>query len=271
MNNYEKYLILSDLDGTLINSQQKISKENLEAIRYFTERGGRFAVATGRALQNIRPLIKGLVLNGPNILYNGAAVYDFNHEEILQAEFLDKHLLKDYIIFCMKAFPNMVIEIFTPEIIYIITPETNKDPFIEYEKQFFKWTTLEETLKNDWFKVLFYDKHDSLLKAKDCLKDFSLEDNIDTVFTNEFYLEILKKEVSKGAAIRGLMHLPHFRDKLVIAVGDYDNDMEMIKFADIGIAVDNATDSLKQAADRITVNNNENALHDIIYNIIPSL
>ncbi len=271
MYNYDKYLVISDLDGTLINSKGVVSPENLKAIEYFTEQGGRFAIATGRSIQNVRPYIKNLVLNGPNILYNGAAVYDFRHEKILQPEFLEKELLKDYIIFCMKTFSKMAVEIFTPETMYMITPEANEDPFVQYEKQVFERSVLEEVIKTDWFKVLFYDSHANLMKAKGFIKDFGLGEKIESVFTNEFYLEILKKEVSKGTAIKSLMHLPHFRDKFVIAVGDYDNDIEMIEFAHLGIAVDNATEAVKHSAGRLTVNNDSDALYDIIYNIIPSL
>uniref|UniRef100_UPI001C556D97 HAD family hydrolase n=1 Tax=Klebsiella pneumoniae TaxID=573 RepID=UPI001C556D97 len=60
---YDNFLLISDLDGTLINSKQEISKENLEAVKYFIENGGIFSVATGRTTQNIRLHIKELPIN----------------------------------------------------------------------------------------------------------------------------------------------------------------------------------------------------------------
>lgn len=271
MNEYSNYLIISDLDGTLINSQNEISQKNLAAIDYFTSRGGRFAIATGRTVQTVRPFIKGLNLNGPCILYNGAAVYDFHSESILGAEFLKKELLEAYINYCLNTFKNMVVEIFTTEGMYIVSPENNVDEYVMREKQKHERVGLEETLKRDWFKLMLYDKHDTLLEARKVFYEFDLQKNFSDFFSHEFYFEMLNKGISKGSALQSLRELEHFREKTIIAVGDYDNDIEMVKFADVGIAVENAREGVKAAADRVTVNNDSDALHDIIHNIIPHL
>lgn len=270
MTDYSNYLIVSDLDGTLINSSHYIPEKNLDAIKYFIERGGRFSIASGRTIQNIRPFIKNLELNGPCILYNGAGVYDFKHEKLLQAEFLEKFNFKDYISYCMENYPNMVVQIFTPESMYITTPEENVDPYVERENQEFIRASLDEVIQHEWFKVMMYDSHETLLKAQAALKLFGMEDKVDSVFSLEFYLELLSKNVSKGWALNSIRHLEHFKDKYIIAVGDYDNDIEMIKLADLGLAVENASERVKKAADMKTVSNDEGVLADIIYNIIPN-
>ncbi|HEY5585525.1 MAG TPA: Cof-type HAD-IIB family hydrolase [Ruminiclostridium sp.] len=271
MNSYKKYLIISDLDGTLINSQHVISQNNLDAIEYFIKCGGTFAVATGRTIHNIRLHIKNLMLNGPCILYNGSALYDFEKEKFLNTEYLERYLLNEYIAYCMRTFKNMVVEIFTLEMMYIITPDENVDPYILLEKQVFERSTLDEVSKIKWIKVLLSDTPENLHKASRALADFGLVTQLNSVFSHKYYLELLKKDVSKGFGLKILKQLPEYRDKIVIAVGDYDNDIEMIKAADVGIAMDNARDCVKQVADKITVNNDQDALHDIIYNIIPSL
>lgn len=271
MNDYSKYLIISDLDGTLINSQHVISKQNLAAINYFTQQGGRFAIATGRTIQNIRPFIKNLELNGPCILYNGAAVYDFHSERILGAEYLEKELLVDYINYCLDTFDQMVVEIFTPEGMYTVSPESNVDEYVLREEQPFISSELNEMLKNNWFKLILNDKRDKLLEARRALEKFGLSVSFDNVFSFEFYLEILKKGISKGSALHSMRKLEHFRDKTIIAVGDYDNDIEMIKLADVGIAVENASEDVKMAADMITVSNDCHAIYEIIHKIIPGL
>ncbi|WP_024834218.1 Cof-type HAD-IIB family hydrolase [Ruminiclostridium josui] len=271
MFNYNKYLIISDLDGTLINSKHFISKENLDAISHFTKNGGSFAVATGRTKDNIRPYIKNLVLNGPCILYNGGGIFSFQEERFLATEILDRSAVEEYIIFCMDNYKNMAVEIFTPEMMYIITPDHILDPYVESEKQVFSRTTLEEVMKMDWIKVLLYDSPETLQKAQIKLKDFNLLDKVDSVFSQVFYLELIKKGISKGSALEILKNSHQYGDKIIIAVGDYDNDIEMIRLADVGIAVGNARECVKDAADIVTVSNDENALQEIIYNIIPSL
>ncbi|MDF2988593.1 MAG: Cof-like hydrolase [Eubacterium sp.] len=271
MADYSKYLIITDLDGTLINSKQVISDKNLNAIKYFTEQGGRFAIATGRGIQNIRPFIKNFVLNGPCILYNGAAVYDFNHEKLLQAEFLEKDMLVDYIKYCLSTYEQMVVEIFTPEGMYIVSPEQNIDPFAQRENQPFFRADLEEVLEHHWLKLMLCDNHDTLKEAQKAFADFDLSGKFDNVFSHELYFEVLKKSVSKGSALQSLKLLNDYRDKIVVSVGDYDNDIEMIRHADLGLAVENARECVKQAADRVIVSNDNDAINDIIFNIIPTI
>lgn len=271
MFDYNKYLLISDLDGTLINSQHFISQENLDAISHFMKYGGSFAVATGRTKDNIRPYVRNLVLNGPCILYNGGGIYSFQEERFLETEFLDRNAVENYISYCINNCKNMVVEIFTPEMMYIITPDHIVDPYVKNEKQVFSRTTLDDVMKMDWIKVLLYDSPESLQKAQLVFEEFNLSDKVDSFFSQIFYLELIKKNVSKGSALQRLKNSHLYRDKKIIAVGDYDNDIEMIRLADVGIAVGNARECVKDAADIVTVSNDENAMREIIYNIIPSL
>lgn len=271
MNSYEKYILISDLDGTLINSKQEVSRENREAVKYFIDNGGVFSIATGRNTQNIRPYIKGLEINGPCILYNGSAVYDFGREKFFNTEYLENKLVIDYIEYCMDRFNGMVVEIFTPDKMYIVTPEENVDPFVLRENQEFELADIKEVFKKNWIKVMLSDSHQNLLEAEKTLKAYGLEEQVGSVFSHEYYFEILKKDISKGAALKYIRQMEEYKDRSIVAVGDFDNDIEMIKGADVGIAVDNARENLKLAADKITVSNDHNAIHNIIYNIIPAL
>lgn len=270
-NSYEHYLILSDMDGTLIGSNFQISQKNFNAIRYFIEHGGIFGLATGRSKYSIRPYIGGLKINGPCILYNGALVYDFEKDRDIKAEFLEKHMLDEYVDYCLKNFENMTVEIFTPEMMYIVSSGKNIDPSIEREKKVFRYSTLAEVSEMEWYKVLLFDTEKNLLKAQAALKAFKLDDRIENMFSLDFYLELQKKNLSKGLALEGLKKLSCFSQKTIIAVGDYDNDIEMIKSADVGIAVKNARACVKQVADIITVSNDEDVMQDIIFRILPAL
>ena len=83
-------------------------------------------------------------------------------------------------------------------------------------------------------------------------------------YSRSWYIgvEIIPEDSGKGVCVKKLKELTN--SKLLICVGDFENDIEMIKAADIGYAVENAVDSVKQIADRITVSNTESAIAEII-------
>ena len=87
---FKDYLLVTDLDGTLLDSQKKISAENKAAIDEFINGGGIFTIATGRGYNMALPIMQMLKVNAPAIIFNGCAIFDFNKEEYLWQEFLKK-------------------------------------------------------------------------------------------------------------------------------------------------------------------------------------
>ena len=77
MGKFDGILLLSDMDGTLLNGSSTVSPENLSALRYFMAEGGRFSVATGRSKPGMEHFLESLPINAPAVIYNGAVVYDF--------------------------------------------------------------------------------------------------------------------------------------------------------------------------------------------------
>ena len=84
---FDGYTLVSDMDGTLINSNKEISKENLDAIKYFVNNGGKFTVATGRMVASVECFLDRLNLDLPAILHNGGKIYDYNNKNIDIAKF----------------------------------------------------------------------------------------------------------------------------------------------------------------------------------------
>lgn len=80
---FDGYLLVSDMDGTLLNSKGKLSEENKKAIEYFVDNGGQFTLATGRMLPSIKRHIHKMKVTLPVIMYNGTKVYDFNSDEVI--------------------------------------------------------------------------------------------------------------------------------------------------------------------------------------------
>ena len=83
---FKDYLLITDLDGTLLNSKKQISKGNKEAIEKFINGGGIFTIATGRGYEMALPVMEMLETNAPAVIFNGAGVFDFNKDEFLYKE-----------------------------------------------------------------------------------------------------------------------------------------------------------------------------------------
>jgi len=267
MQKYEKTILLSDMDGTLLDSNSEISPMNQQAIYDFTSQGGLFGVATGRSPLNAQPYLKDIEINIPCILYNGCALYDFAEEKFLELLNLPKEKLTGYLRACLTEFENVVIQVYSTEANHIISSETLIGQDTVSNHQPFEFCHLDGITDKAWIKVLCSGKKEDLLAIESKMKDFGLPDAINWVFSSDRYLEFLPPNATKGSMLTKLREIMGEGYK-IYAVGDYDNDKEMLLAADVGIATANASAGVKAAADVITVSNDESAVADVIYNII---
>lgn len=269
MKKYEGYLIASDLDGTLINSEQGISKQNTDAIASFIREGGRFAIATGRTELTAMPFIEQLSTNSPCILYNGAAIYDTKANTYIKAHFLNKKTLLGLLKEILQSFSKVCMQIFVHGNIYIVSGEDNMDPFMLKEKQKFEIVCIDDIADENWVKVLLNDTNQTLHEIQQFINAKLPPGLIHTAFSAVTYLELFAWGITKGSALLDLLELTGIDREKTITIGDYCNDIEMIKAAGLGVATANAHPLLKEAADIITVSNDEHAISSLINKILP--
>ena len=123
MTDYSRWAILSDLDGTLFDSTTKPQKDNMEAIRRFTENGGLFSVSTGRTPENAATFLDGVVLNAPGIYMNGSEIYDPLKREMVHASFMEMDLIRPFIGEVLEKYPDVNVQVYGPGIIAFVSPE----------------------------------------------------------------------------------------------------------------------------------------------------
>ena len=268
---YENFILVADVDGTLANSDHKVSQKNKDAIDHFIANGGQFAIATGRTQRNVVPYIEGVTVNAPCILYNGGALFSWEQQRFLKIRNMESRYLANFLRQCMELFPHMCIEIFTEEQLYVVTNSTTIDEHIIREKQEFSYATIDDILEKSWIKIILCDSHENLLVSRQLLSVFHLDDKTNNFFSAVTYLEIVDKGVSKGKMLGELLKIEEHQGKKVIATGDFQNDIEMLQLADYGIAPANAQGDVKRIADIIGVSNDDDLIHDIVYRIIPTL
>ncbi len=260
---YSNYFVISDLDGTLLNKNKSISDFDIKAIEAFVENGGKFAIATGRVYASALPYIKQLKVNMPCILFNGGIIFDTFKEQVLWSAFLPESARK-ITAEILSEFPQAGAEILTEKEVYV--PRFNK--ILEEKMLFEKVKYIEENLEDipgNWLKVLF-TLEDHLIPEMVKFVRSKAYKEVSFVESFGFYYEMLSQNISKGFALRKLLDiLPHAKNFKVIAVGDYNNDIEMLKAADIGACVADSPDEVKKAADLVlTKTSEESALAELI-------
>ncbi|NLL67522.1 MAG: HAD family hydrolase [Clostridiaceae bacterium] len=247
---YDGIVIFSDLDGTLLDEDRKLSKENMDAISRFVQQGGSFGIATGRTEKALTFNFPDLNVNAPSIFFNGALACDANCERVLfnytipdSYEAIIKRILAKY--------PKVGCEINLRKKAYVFNLNDNLRTQIKREGLEWEESAWED-IPGGWIKVLFADRRETLKEIKADLEQ--LNNDINVVFSEYDLLDIMAKGVSKGAALDKLKSIYKESWRFTVAVGDNHNDLELIQAADLGIAVDNAVPAVKDAS-AITIEN----------------
>ncbi len=242
--------LLSDVDGTLLPDSMPVPERNIEAIKRFVGKGGRFAIATGRSKKTTEPFVKSLPVNMPCIINNGGGLYDFAKSESLLDVYLPEAVKSD-----LKKlhadFPDISIIILTQGDYYHI----NADMPFEY----FNDSSRAVVIKYAGIDELCGPWHKALLVVEPAL-DKSFNEYVANngfngarfVRTSATHLELLPENSDKGSALKKLVELGLVNRGRIAVIGDYYNDLEMIEYASVGATTAEAPDDIKAKADFIT-------------------
>ncbi len=259
-------LIVSDIDGTLISKDGKISKKTKQLVKEYTNKGGNFSIATGRMEATSMPFVNELDINTPIIVYNGSAIYDINSQSRVYELKLEMHLAKTALKICRNYSLDPIL--YQDKIAYInkLSPSIKKH--VEKEKVgCTEVGNLITFLEKDPIKILFIGDPS---KFKPFTEHLSKETNkkLNLINSEINYLELLPNGASKGNALRELSKFLRIPIEETIAIGDERNDVSMIKTAGIGVAVKNATIEPKTHANYITDEDSYKGVEEILYKAI---
>lgn len=258
-------LFITDLDDTLLRGDKSISRENLAAIARFRELGGRFTVATGRSIPSYLPYQEQLCPDLAVVLNNGAVLYDPYRDEILWNSVLPD-TAKGYVREVMERFPKVGVEILLGKEIFVLRMSRQIREHMEHEHLIHTMAPLEE-IPDEWFKVLYATGREELGRLHSYLTGLGHPD-VRYVTSSQCYCEMLPRHTSKGGALRQLLELEGLQGMRVYAAGDYYNDLELIRAADVGIAVANAPEEVRQAAGMVVASNEENGIAEALNRIM---
>ena len=255
MGKFTGVLIASDFDNTLIYTEAALKglepmpdllPKNRAAIEYFMAEGGVFSVATGRALPSFQGVRRDLPMNGPTILFNGAAIYDFPTGRYLHTAFLPD-TVRPHITQVLDAWPEAAVELYHDDnAIFAIHANELTQAHLHLTHEA---TTMLDTIDqapSPISKALFEIRPEHLddLHRYICAQPWAGE--YEVVPSSIYLLELTAKGASKGDMVRRLADLLHISMAHVYCVGDHANDIGMLQASAIPFAPENAIESVRQ-------------------------
>jgi Cof subfamily protein (haloacid dehalogenase superfamily) len=262
-------LIALDMDGTLLKTDKTISKATFDAIQHAKNKGVKVVLATGRPVKGIKKYLSELNLLSEDdyaVAFNGAVVQTTKNEKIIAENLLSVEDIK--ILYDLSKKLKVNIHALTND--ECITPKISKYSLLEANMNFIPIKEVDfDTMNKDTtiVKIMFIDEEEILDKAIEQIpKEFY--DKYTVVKSAPYFLEFLNKKVNKGVGVKLLAEELGIDMKDVICVGDHENDLEMVQYAGLGVAMENAIDKLKDAANFVTTSNDDDGVAHVINKFI---
>lgn len=263
MGKFDGILLCTDFDGTLAIKAQ-VSQENCDAIRYFQENGGQFTILSGRHPFFLKEHLEGFTVNAPLVGYNGAYIIDCDSGETVYSggrqDFTALEIAEHF--WNTDARLRRVVVHDRTRNNFRCT----RAPLPEIDRDF---KTLRSLTELPLYNMLLTTaEEEEAIGLRDAIRAY-VGDSFEICRSWGIGIEIICPSDTKGMAALRLKEL--LGAKLLVAAGDFENDIPMIRAADIGYAVGGATASVKESADRLTVDCKDHAIAAIIRELEASL
>lgn len=239
MSNYK--LLALDMDGTVLDDSQRIAKETADAIRSACEAGVTVMFSTGRAFVNALPYAEALGLDSPMVTVNGSEVWK-NRRELHLRHLLDREAIKR--MYDMSVQHDVWFWAYSTERLH------NKE----------NWGA--DIDAEEWLKFGYFTKDNAVREI--LWRELCAMGGLELTNSSPHNIEINPMGVNKATAAQAVCDLLGYNMSQVVAVGDSLNDMAAIQAAGLGVAMGNAQDEIKQAADVIVRTNNEHGVAQVI-------
>lgn len=265
-------LIATDLDGTLVTDDKNLTDKTVENVKKALKKNVKIMITSARAFYRLERYIDELDLRKENqytICFNGAIIVENITGKVLYSKNLDKEEVSELIglgkqlnvpIMLYSKNANLVEEM--PEVIQ--KNKNSKGMNIKIEN--FNKIDFDEE-ENYIYKIVFMDKPERIIEIR---KNLSKEiiDKYEVTSSVPQYIEFVKNGIKKSKAIKFIMDKCKIKREEVMAIGDGENDVEMLRFAGLGVAMENAGNYVKENADYITTSNNDDGVGKVIEKFI---
>lgn len=273
MGKFDGVLLASDFDNTLIYTENALlgrapmpplSRGNREALEYFMAGGGRFSIATGRALAAFSQYAGDIPMNAPGVICNGAAIYDFAAQKYLDFALLDETALRRGQA-ALDAFPSVGCEAYhIDNVIHAVHPNavTRRHQHITHVGVVELPSLAEVPLPLG--KLLFEEDRAVLERLVAFMETQGWAQDYEMIFSGQYMMEMTRRGANKGGMIRRLAQLESIAPENLYCVGDEANDLPMLRAAAEGFAPANCIDAVRVSGATIVADAREDAVADVI-------
>lgn len=259
-------LLVLDLDGTLTNAKKEITPRTREALMRVQEQGIPLVLASGRPTYGIVPLANELRINefgGYILSFNGGQIIDWKTQEVLYHKVLPDTVVP-YLYECAQRHGLPILS-YNNECIITEHPD---DAYVEKEAFLNKMAVAHTTdfladIQLPLPKCLIVGDPEKLIAVESEIS-LQLQGQISVYRSEPYFLELVPMGIDKAQSLAVLLEKLHIDREEMVAVGDGFNDLSMIKFAGMGVAMANAQDPVKKAADYITLSNEEDGVAAVV-------
>ena len=262
-------LVAIDIDGTLITDNKEVTPRTIETIKEASRKGIKVIICSGRSFYRLEKYVEEVGLKKENqcsICFNGGMIVENTTKNIIYSQHLDTEEVKELIQLGKTLELPMMIYAkdthYTEKIPDIIKQNDKNLEGLNLKVVHFDEINFNKE-ENYIYKVCFIDKPEKIKeKRKEIPKE--LIEKYEVTSSIPEYIEIVKKGIKKSEGIKAVMQIYGIKQEEVMAIGDGENDVEMLKFAGLGVAMENASDYVKGFADVITTSNNNDGVANAI-------
>ena len=273
MGKFTGVLLASDFDNTLLYTEDALRtgapvpplpERNREALESFMAQGGRFAIATGRALAAFLRHAENVPMNAPGVVCNGAAIYDFARGEYLENAMLDASA-RERGQAVLDRFPDVAVEAYhIDNVIHVVRPNA-----ISRQHEHMTHVALTEApslldVPLPLGKLLFEAEHETLEQVLAFLRDRGWAEDYELIFSVSHLLEMTTRGANKGGMVRRLADRLGISMDHVYCAGDEANDLSMLSAAAEGFAPANASAAVRESGATVVCHARDGAIADVI-------
>ena len=257
-------MIATDIDGTLVNDDKKITTRTLKALKAARDKGVYVVLCTGRPVSGIQNYLDELGLTGKNdyaITFNGAQAMNVGTNEII---FENDITYEEYVEF-VKMSSNLNIKgqlVTSDSQLYVTDKDISKYSVIDafYTNMPLHYRSLDEVdNKIKGTKFMWVDDPEKIAQASNHIPQ-EIKDNYYVVLSAPWFLEFTNPLATKGNAVLELAKTLNIKRDEIMTIGDENNDLTMLEEVDLSVAMGNGNQRVKEVATVITDDNNHDGL-----------